>query len=101
MSRIGRYQVEREIGRGAMGIVYLARDPRLQRQLAVKVHSIPRGLSESDRRTFRKRFLHEAQAAAVLSHPGIVTVYDAVATMRPSCRDEGMNCSRKWDLNGA
>ena len=77
MSKIGRYEVEHEIGRGAMGRVYAARDPRLRRRVAVKVHALPQGLSEAQEQEFRARFLREAQAAALLSHPGIVTVYDA------------------------
>jgi serine/threonine protein kinase len=77
VSRIGRYEVETEIGRGAMGVVYLAHDPRLRRRVAVKTYALPQGLSEGQEAEFRERFLREAQAAAGLSHPGIVTVYDA------------------------
>ncbi len=77
METIGRYRTEREIGRGAMGIVYLAHDPRLRRQVAVKTIALPEGLSEDQHREYRERFLREAQAAAGLSHAGIVTVYDA------------------------
>jgi len=77
VSKIGRYEIEAEIGRGAMGVVRLAHDPRLQRRLAVKTYNLPPGLSSAQKAEFRARFLHEAQAAARLSHPGIVTVYDA------------------------
>jgi serine/threonine protein kinase len=77
VSNIGRYEIEGEIGRGAMGIVQLARDPRLRRQVAVKTYALPDGLSDEQRREFHERFLREAQAAAGLSHRGIVTVYDA------------------------
>ncbi len=77
MSSIGRYEIEREIGRGAMGVVYLARDPQLHRQVAVKTYSLPEGISEELAKQFHERFLREARAAASLSHPGIVTVYDA------------------------
>jgi serine/threonine-protein kinase len=77
MTKIGRYRVESEIGRGAMGVVHLAHDERLGRAVAVKTLSIPDGLSKAQRQEFRTRFLREAQAAAALSHPGIVTVYDA------------------------
>ena len=77
LKTIGRYEVERELGRGAMGIVYLARDPRLRRQVALKTIVLPEGLSARQRRQYRDRFLREAQAAAALSHPGIVTVFDA------------------------
>jgi len=69
---IGRYEVLRVLGRGAMGVVYLARDPLLKRQVAVKiVHS----LSE-DRGTLLKRFQREAVISARLNHPNIVMVFD-------------------------
>jgi serine/threonine protein kinase len=77
VSKIGRYEVESEIGRGAMGVVYLARDPRLERRVAVKIFALPQGLSGSETGEFRERFLREARAAAALSHRGIVTIYDA------------------------
>jgi len=73
---IGRYKVVAEIGRGAMGVVYLARDPRLQRRVAIKTYRLPDGLTAEQKREFQERFLREAQAAACLSHPGIVTVFD-------------------------
>jgi len=60
-----------------MGIVHLAHDPRLRRRVAVKTFALPRGLSHDEENEFRERFLREAQAAAGLSHPGIVTIYDA------------------------
>jgi len=60
-----------------MGVVHLAHDPRLKRRLAVKTYTLPQGLSREKKAEFRARFLVEAQAAARLSHPGIVTVYDA------------------------
>jgi serine/threonine protein kinase len=60
-----------------MGVVYLARDPRLNRQVAVKTFSLPEGLDDERLREYHARFLREAQAAASLSHPGIVVIYDA------------------------
>jgi serine/threonine protein kinase len=74
---VGRYELQKEIGRGAAGVVYLANDPRLQRPVAVKVFALPQGMSPEQKSEFRQRFIREAQAAARLSHPGIVTVYDA------------------------
>lgn len=72
---LGRYEVERELGRGAMGVVYLGRDPKISRQVAIKTLSYgqldPRELEE-----FKQRFFREAEAAGRLSHPNIVTVYD-------------------------
>ncbi len=69
----GRYQVIRELGRGGMGVVYLARDTVLERDVAYKV--LPEGLRESPNAL--RKFLREAKAAAQLNHPNIVTVYDA------------------------
>lgn len=69
---IGRYEVQRVLGRGAMGVVYLARDPLLKRQVAVK---IVYSLSE-DRATLLLRFQREAEISARLNHPNIVTVFD-------------------------
>jgi len=76
MQRIGRYEVQRELGRGSMGVVYQAKDTVLQRNVALKTISLAFAVSESDRRTFEARFLQEARAAATLAHPGIVVVYD-------------------------
>ena len=77
MRRIGRYEIEKELGRGSMGVVYLARDPRVLRQVALKTYRLPEGLSQDEEREFKERFLREAQAAGALSHPAIVTVHDA------------------------
>src|SRR5438034_9070976 len=60
-----------------MGVVYLAHDPRVRRRLALKTYHLPRGLSREEEKEFSERFLREAQAAGALSHPAIVTVYDA------------------------
>jgi len=60
-----------------MGVVFLAHDPRLERRIALKTIALPRGLSQERQDEFRERFLREARAAAALSHPGIVTIYDA------------------------
>jgi serine/threonine-protein kinase len=68
----GRYEIRKELGRGSMGIVYEAHDPRLDRPVALKVLRTDLVSSE----TFVKRFLKEARAAARLAHPDIVTVYD-------------------------
>ena len=76
MSKVGRFEIEAEIGRGSMGVVYLAQDPRLGRRVALKTFLLPEGLSDEQRREYQERFLREARAAASLSHPGIVTVYD-------------------------
>lgn len=76
MKTIGRYEVEAEIGRGAMGVVYRAFDPELRRVVAVKTYVLPPGLDRTQQSEFRLRIRREAQAAAALAHRGIVTVYD-------------------------
>jgi serine/threonine protein kinase len=68
----GRYSLERELGRGGMGIVYLARELRLARPVAIKV--LPRALAHA-RPELRERFVREAQMAAQLSHPHIVPIH--------------------------
>ena len=73
--RFGRYEIIAEIGRGAMGVVYKARDPKIDRFVAVKTISLT-GHSPEEQREYRDRFFHEAQAAGRLLHPGIVTVFD-------------------------
>src|SRR5881392_581763 len=67
----GRYSLERELGRGGMGVVYLAREVRLDRPVAIKV--LPPELAAHD--TLRDRFMREARTAARLSHPYIVPIH--------------------------
>jgi len=69
----GQYELEREIGRGGMGVVYLARDTRLDRQVAIK--TLPVHLAHDP--VVRERFLREARTAARLSHPNIVPIHRA------------------------
>ena len=73
---VGRYQLIRELGRGMMGLVYLARDPDLGRDIALKIIQLPQGATEAERASFEQRFFSEAQSAARLTHPGIVIVHD-------------------------
>jgi serine/threonine-protein kinase len=75
-TRIGRYVIESELGRGMMGVVYRARDPELDRAIALKTISLAFAVPEEERSAFEKRFLAEARAAAKLSHPAIVVVHD-------------------------
>lgn len=72
----GRYRVVREVGRGAMGVVYLARDDKINRNVAIKALHLSPGLSDSERKQVSARFEREAKAAGMLSHPNIVTVHD-------------------------
>jgi len=73
-STIGRYEILHEIGRGAMGVVYEARDPALDRTVALKV--IQPSAGGEPARVLEERFLAEARIAAALQHPGIVVVHD-------------------------
>lgn len=77
LPRLGRYEVLRELGKGAMGIVYLGRDPEDGRVVALKtlelaLEGVPDGLQE-----IKKRFLREAETAGRLTHPNIVSIYDS------------------------
>lgn len=72
---LGRYEVERELGRGAMGVVYLGRDPKIARHVAIKTLSYGQ-LDPDELEEFKQRFFREAEAAGRLSHPNIVTIYD-------------------------
>lgn len=74
--KLGRYEIEAELGSGAMGTVYRARDPKICRTVAVKTIHIAKG-SAAEEREHRERILREAQSAGKLSHSGIVTIYDA------------------------
>ena len=72
---IGRYEIQKELGRGAMGVVYLGKDPKINRLVAIKTVRFdevdPDLLEET-----KKRFFREAEAAGTLNHPNIVTIYD-------------------------
>ncbi|MCW8844427.1 MAG: serine/threonine-protein kinase [Gammaproteobacteria bacterium] len=74
--QLGRYQVQEEIGKGAMGVVYLAYDPRLNRQVALKAIPLAEEFSENELEEVKLRFFREAEAAGRLDHPDIVGVYD-------------------------
>jgi eukaryotic-like serine/threonine-protein kinase len=76
LTKIGRYEIRRELGRGTMGIVYLADDPALQRQVALKTIDIAFQVPAAERTGFEERFSVEARVAGRLSHPGIVVVHD-------------------------
>ena len=73
--RFGRYEILDELGRGAMGVVYKARDPKINRVVAVKTVSLS-GQAPHEELEYRERFFREAEAAGRLSHPGIVTIFD-------------------------
>ncbi|MGA2631437.1 MAG: protein kinase [Terriglobia bacterium] len=72
---IGRYEVLGELGRGAMGAVYRARDPQIGRTVAIKM-IIMSNQDAAEMEQYKQRFYREAQTAGQMSHPGIVTIYD-------------------------
>ena len=73
--RLGRYEIEREIGRGAMSIVYAGRDPSINRTVAIKVQSFV-GDNQEMLLKMRERFMTEAKTAGQLNHPDIITIFD-------------------------
>ncbi|PYQ29679.1 MAG: hypothetical protein DMF57_16520, partial [Acidobacteria bacterium] len=74
--KLGRYEIVRELGKGAMGIVYLAKDPLIGRLVALKTIRPAAHSDDDETKEFRQRFIREAQAAGILNHPSIVTVHD-------------------------
>lgn len=72
LEKIGRFKILEELGRGGMAVVYKAYDPNINRPLAIKVLLEER----CAKKEYRSRFLAEAKAAGLLSHPNIVTIYD-------------------------
>jgi len=74
--KLGRFEIVREIGRGAMGQVLLAHDPKIDRQVALKTLTTSSAISEEEARETSQRFVREAQAAGRLLHPHIVTIFD-------------------------
>lgn len=75
-SQVGRYQIREIIGRGAMGVVYLAYDPQIGRRVALKTVRPLEGARPEEIAESKARFLREAQAAGKLLHPNIVTIFD-------------------------
>src|SRR5580765_858753 len=76
MDRIGRYKIVRELGRGAMGVVFHAIDPNIGRPVAIKTIQFGTGRKPEELAKLRERLFREARSAGMLSHPGIVTIYD-------------------------
>lgn len=77
MKQIGRYRIVSELGRGAMGVVYRAHDPKIDREIALKTIRLATHADPSEMEGMRDRLIREAQSAGRLSHPGIVTIFDA------------------------
>ena len=76
MEQIGRYQIVGELGRGAMGVVFRALDPSIGREVAIKIIRLGEVTNADQRAKQRERLFREARSAGILSHPGIVTIYD-------------------------
>jgi eukaryotic-like serine/threonine-protein kinase len=74
---LGRYQIEKELGKGAMGVVYLGRDPKIGRVVAIKTMALAQEFEQDELAEVKERFFREAETAGRLSHPHIVTIYDA------------------------
>ena len=74
---LGRYEVEKELGKGAMGVVYLGKDPKISRVVAIKTLALAQEFEEDELEDVKQRFFREAETAGRLSHPYIVTIYDA------------------------
>jgi serine/threonine protein kinase len=74
--KLGRYQILNEVGRGAMGVVYKAHDPVIERDVAIKAIQLAFEATRQEKEVYLNRFYREAKAAGKLNHPNIVTIYD-------------------------
>lgn len=74
---LGRYQIEKELGKGAMGVVYLGKDPKIGRVVAIKTMALSQEFEADELVEVKERFFREAETAGRLTHPNIVTMYDA------------------------
>lgn len=74
---LGRYEIIRQLGKGAMGIVYLGQDPRINRTTAIKTFRFSDDFEPDEIDNMKQKFFREAESAGTLSHPNIVTIYDA------------------------
>jgi len=74
---LGRYEIDRELGKGAMGAVYLGKDPKISRTVAIKTMALSQEFEDDELVEVKERFFREAETAGRLTHPNIVTIYDA------------------------
>jgi serine/threonine-protein kinase len=74
---LGRYEIEKELGKGAMGVVYLGKDPKIGRLVAIKTMALAQEFEADELAEVKRRFFAEAESAGRLNHPNIVTMYDA------------------------
>lgn len=73
---LGRYEIIDELGKGAMGTVYLGKDPKINRRVAIKTMALSREFDPDELEEIKERFFHEAEIAGMLNHPNIVTIFD-------------------------
>ena len=74
---LGRYQVQKELGKGAMGVVYLGKDPKIGREVAIKTMALSTEFEGDELQEAKDRFFREAESAGKLDHPNIVRIFDA------------------------
>ncbi len=74
--KFGRFEVQKELGKGAMGVVYLGKDPKIGREVAIKTLALQQEFEADELADVKSRFFREAETAGRLSHPNIVTIYD-------------------------
>jgi len=74
---LGRYEIISELGKGAMGTVYLGKDPKINRQVAIKTMALSQEFKPEELEEVKTKFFHEAEIAGMLNHPNIVTIFDA------------------------
>jgi serine/threonine-protein kinase len=74
--KFGRFEVQKELGKGAMGVVYLGKDPKIGREVAIKTMALSQEFEPEELAEVKERFFREAETAGRLSHPNIVTIYD-------------------------
>src|SRR5882762_8502392 len=74
--KFGRFEVQKELGKGAMGVVYLGKDPKIGREVAIKTMALSQEFEADELAEVKQRFFREAETAGRLSHPNIVTIYD-------------------------
>lgn len=74
---LGRYQIQKELGKGAMGVVYLGKDPKIGREVAIKTMALAAEFEGDELQEAKDRFFREAESAGRLDHPSIVKIYDA------------------------
>ncbi|MDX8406782.1 MAG: CHASE2 domain-containing protein, partial [Mariprofundaceae bacterium] len=74
---LGRYEIVKELGKGAMGTVYLGKDPKINREVAIKTMALSQEFEPDELEEVKERFFREAETAGMLNHPNIVTIFDA------------------------